>query len=122
MRDKNFDKQIKNKFAYISKITYDYSEIIGDYNTTIVLTQERKSHILKRHPEMNNYMFKLIEYINSPDDILLDKKYDDTINIIKYIDKNSFVFITVKFAKASDFILTSIISARYQHNRKNKKR
>lgn len=121
-RDEYFDRQIKNKFAYIGKITYDYSGIIGNYNTTIVLTKERESHILKRHPEMKNYMFKLIEYINSPDDIFLDKKYDDTKNIIKYVDKNSFIFITVKFAKASDFILTSIISARYQHSRKNKKR
>ncbi|MDE5546291.1 MAG: hypothetical protein K2I88_02380 [Anaeroplasmataceae bacterium] len=119
---KNLNHLIKDKFAYFGKITYDYSNEIKNYNNTIVLTKERENHILERHPEMKIYISELIEYINSPDVILSDKKYNDTKNIIKYVEEKSFIFITVKFAKPDDLVLSSIISARYQIIRKNKKR
>lgn len=112
---------MKNKFAYTGKITYDYSAEIGNYNMNIVLTNERKKHILGRHPEMKNYIPFLIDYVNNPNEYRLDKGNRDTLNVIRNLDKKYQIFITVKFAKKEDEKNSSIISARYQYIRKNKK-
>ncbi|MDE6414024.1 MAG: hypothetical protein K2K48_01290 [Anaeroplasmataceae bacterium] len=117
---KNSEKAIKDKFAYVGKIAYDYSKEIKSYNPIIVLTKERENHILKRHPEMKQYIPYLMDYVNNPDFIKLDKTYNDTRNLIKILDEHSYLYITVKFS-SNVLKKTSIISARYM-TIKNKKK
>ena len=69
---KNSEKAIKDKFAYVGKIAYDYSKEIKSYNPIIVLTKERENHILKRHPEMKQYIPYLMDYVKNPYFIKLD--------------------------------------------------
>ncbi|MBD5390819.1 hypothetical protein HDR67_02305 [bacterium] len=116
--DKKFEDNTDDNFSLKGKIIYDYSKEIANYKVSIILTKERKKHILERHPEMEKYIPNLLEYINNPSNIISDKNNRNTKNVIKNIDENSFLFITVKFANKNDLFLTSIISARYQTKKK----
>ena len=91
---------------------------IKKIDRTIVLTKERKKHILDRHPEVEKYINDLISYVNSPDKVSIDNKKADTINVKKYISSSQYLFITIRLVNENNELSNSIISARIQTEKK----
>ena len=94
---------------------------IKKIDRTIVLTKERKKHILDRHIEIRPHIPHLIEYINSPDGVEVDEKSSNTLNIYKFIDKKHAIYITIKFNELNSNNSNSIITARYMNKKRIKK-
>lgn len=85
-----------------------YRSILGE----VELTEERKSHIILKHPELKIHIKKISQVLSSPDTVrkskidtaaLLFYKYFDTIKGGKYIN------VTVK-KDERNFILTAYIT------------
>lgn len=77
--------------------TFDISKYNIDITTTtneVILTDERKWHILKRHPEVKPYINKISEILSNPDNVYLETTKENTLWLIKKYDKN--VKITLK--------------------------
>jgi hypothetical protein len=50
------------------------------FEDTIELTDERWSHIIKEHPEVESYKEKILEVLTSPDYVKKSKRDTDIIN------------------------------------------
>ncbi len=77
--------------------TFDISKYNINITTTtneVILTDERKWHILKRHPEVKPYINKINEILSNPDNVYLETKKENTLWLIKKYDQN--VKITLK--------------------------
>lgn len=83
------EKSIVGKFN-IAK--YDNSIITTTKD--VILLEERISHIKERHPEVLKYINDIPKIIEKPDKVLKETKRDNTIWIIKQMDKN--VKVTMK--------------------------
>ncbi len=91
---------------------------------TIVLTEKSRQHILDGHEEISEHIDKLLDYVNDPDLIVSNlgahrpNGGKDSLNIVKYFDKNhkeeGYLFITVSFKDIYDKYANSIITARKQ--------
>jgi di/tripeptidase len=77
--------------------TFDISKYNINITTTtneVILTDERKWHILKRYPEVKPYINKINEILSNPDNVYLETKKENTLWLIKKYDQN--VKITLK--------------------------
>lgn len=77
--------------------TFDISKYDCDIVTTtkdVVLTNERKQHIIERHHEVENYIDDISKILKEPDRVFKQLNKDDTLWIIKRFDEN--VKITLK--------------------------
>ena len=77
--------------------TFDISKYNINITTTtneVILTDERKWHILKRYPEVKPYINKINEILSNPDNVYLETKKENTLWLIKKNDQN--VKITLK--------------------------
>ncbi len=80
----------------ISKYTNEFQITTND----VILTPERRQHILDKHSEVSNYLNKLDDILNNPDAIYQQTKKEDTIWIVKRFEKN--VKLTIKLNTANN--------------------
>lgn len=88
-QEKTVQKSIIGKFN-INKYTNEIKTSTRD----VVLFEERIKHIKERHSEVEQYIKDIPKIINKPDIILHEVKRNDTIWLIKKMDKN--IKITIK--------------------------
>lgn len=77
---------------------FDISNYTDQIHTTtkdVILTDERKKHIIDRHPDIEKYISNIDELIRTPDRVYKQLDKEDTIWIIKLID-NDRIRITMK--------------------------
>lgn len=109
-RDKVIKKSIVGKLD-VSKFTKNIKTIDND----IILLEERIKHIKERHPEVIKYVKDIPNILNDPDIVLQELKHEDTIWVIKQLDKN--VKITIKLNTSNDEnIKNSIIQMQFMRN------
>ena len=118
-------EQKNSPFEYrgINKLTNQYLNRIYD-NKNIVLTKERKNHILESHPEVKLSEKVLYNCINNPDymceDISTTRNNPNTYNCIKSIGDGKNIFITLKMSISANKD-NSIISALIMNDKKVRK-
>ena len=83
---------MEKEYIYIGKINKD---VLGKYKERIItedviLTYERKEHIMSRHKEVYDEIFdNICEILYSPDYVLEDDKNSETLLIIKALKVNN---------------------------------
>ncbi|MBI2039562.1 hypothetical protein HYT18_00640 [Candidatus Microgenomates bacterium] len=85
-----------------------FQSIIGE----VELTNERKSHIILKHPELKTHIKKISQVLSSPDTIRRSKLDEESLLFYKYFDtikKGKYISVTVKKGKRN-FILTAYIT------------
>lgn len=85
--------------------------IIGE----VELTDERKSHIVLKHPELKTHIKKISQVLSSPDTIRRSKFDQESLLFYKYFDKikgGKYINVTVKKGEERNFILTAYITDR----------
>ena len=92
---KEIDKMVVGQFD-ISK----YTDIFETTTNDVILTPERKQHIIDRHIEVAEYLNKIDDILSNPDAIYQQLKKDDTIWIIKKCEKN--IKLTIKLNTANN--------------------
>lgn len=95
--NKEFNQRIKEKTKNEKVGTFDISEYSNDIITTtndVVLTSERKRHIIDRHPEVEKYFDNIKDILKNPDRVFKQLDKEDTLWIIKELDDN--IKITLK--------------------------
>ena len=113
-----------NEYSDYGTLRKDYSKHLPNIkkvDKTIVLTKDREKHILERHPELKEKIGKLLQYINNPDGVEIDKKHNNTLNVYKFVDDEHVIYISVKFTEATSNLSNSIITARYMNKKRIKK-
>ncbi len=78
-----------------------YTSNIKCVTEEVILFEERKKHIIDKHPEVKKYIHKLPEIINNPDIILQELKRKDTIWLFKIYKEN--VKVTLKLSNNKHF-------------------
>lgn len=94
-RTKNKDYENYKKSLIVGK--FDISKYTDQMQTTskdVILTNERKKHIIDRHPEVEKYISKINEIISNPDRVFKQLDKEDTIWLIKQLDDN--IKVTIK--------------------------
>ena len=100
------EEKIKQHQELIKNSTigkFDISKYDANIKTAtkdVVLFPERIEHIKQRHPEAEKYIRDISKILKNPDIILKETKREDTIWIIKQIDKN--VKVTMKLNTSND--------------------
>lgn len=94
---KEINKMVVGQFD-ISK----YTDRIKTTTNDVILTPERKQHIIDRHIEVTNYLNKIEDILNNPDAIYKQISKEDTIWLVKTFDKN--VKITIKLNTINNVI------------------
>lgn len=87
-----------------------FQSIIGE----VELTDERKSHIILKHPELKTHIKKVSRVLSSPDSIRKSKFDKEALLFYKYFDKikeGKYINVTVKKGERN-FILTAYITDR----------
>ena len=74
----------------ISKYDINITTITNE----VILTNERKWHILKSHPEVKPYINKINDILSNPDNVYLETTKENTLWLIKKYNHN--VIITLK--------------------------
>lgn len=80
----------------------------------VELTEERKSHIILKHPELKTHIKKISQVLSSPDTIRRSKFDKEALLFYKYFDKikgGKYINVTVK-KNERNFILTAYITDR----------
>lgn len=107
---KEIDKMIVGQLD-ISKYTNEFQVTTND----VILTPDRKKHILEEHSEVSEHFDKLNDILNNPDAIYKQVKKEDTIWLVKKIDKN--VKLTIKLNTVNNIkekgFKNSIINMQY---------
>lgn len=110
---KEIDKMIVGQLD-ISKYTNEFQVTTND----VILTPDRKKHILKEHLEVSEHFDKLNDILNNPDAIYKQVKKEDTIWLVKKIDKN--VKLTIKLNTVNNIkekgFKNSIINMQYMRD------
>lgn len=110
---KEIDKMIVGQLD-ISKYTNEFQVTTND----VILTPDRKKHILKEHLEVSEHFDKLNDILNNPDSIYKQVKKEDTIWLVKKIDKN--VKLTIKLNTVNNIkekgFKNSIINMQYMRD------
>lgn len=91
-----------------------YNINITTITDEVILTDERKWHILKRHPEVKPYINKISEILSNPDNVYLETTKENTLWLIKKYDKNVKITLKLQVVKNKKY-KNSIIQ---MHNRK----
>ena len=82
------------------------------------MTPDRKKHILEEHSEVSEHFDKLNDILNNPDAIYKQVKKEDTIWLVKKIDKN--VKLTIKLNTVNNIeekgFKNSIINMQYMRD------
>lgn len=91
---------MKKTYTYIGKLN---KNLLGEYkekiiNEYVILTDERRRHIISRHIEVyDEILYNIDDILYNPDYILADNQNNDTLLIIKKINvKNNNLIIVVK--------------------------
>ncbi|KKR78110.1 MAG: hypothetical protein UU23_C0003G0008 [Candidatus Curtissbacteria bacterium GW2011_GWA1_40_9] len=82
-----------------------YKSIIGK---EIELTDERRQHIISRHPDVATHFTKASTTLVEPDEIRIDKEDKNVLLFYKYFSKigsGKYLVVAVKFNKRN-FLLT----------------
>lgn len=110
---KEIDKMIVGQLD-ISKYTDEFQVTTND----VILTPDRKKHIIKEHSEVSEHFDKLNDILNNPDAIYKQVKKEDTIWLVKKIDKN--VKLTIKLNTVNNIkekgFKNSIINMQYMRD------
>lgn len=110
---KEIDKMIVGQLD-ISKYTDEFQVTTND----VILTSDRKKHILKEHSEVSEHFDKLNDILNNPDAIYKQVKKEDTIWLVKKFDKN--VKLTIKLNTVNNIkekgFKNSIINMQYMRD------
>lgn len=110
---KEIDKMIVGQLD-ISKYTNEFQVTTND----VILTPDRKKHILKEHLDVSEHFDKLNDILNNPDAIYKQVKKEDTIWLVKKIDKN--VKLTIKLNTVNNIkekgFKNSIINMQYMRD------
>lgn len=83
-------------------------------NKDVVLTAERKQHILLYHPDLKPHVPKIKQVLSSPDDIRVSKSDPDVLLFYKHfvkIEGEKYIAVVVKFNERN-FILTVYLTRR----------
>lgn len=119
---------MEKEYMYIGKLKRD---ILGKYKESLVteeviLTYERKEHIISRHKEVCDEIFNSIEEILlNPDYILEDDKNIETLLLIKTIEVNKDnIIVVLKLNTSCDSIdkCNSILTVWKMRDRNLKKK
>ena len=95
-----------------------YDSNIKTVTNDVVLTNERLSHIIDKHPEVLIYLNKLSIFFNSPDMVCLQLDKQDTIWIVKKISENLKITIKLSTVKMNDAnYKNSIIQMQYMNDK-----
>lgn len=92
-KNKNYKKELDEMIIG----QFDISKYTDKFQTTtndVILTPERKVHIVDKHPEVVEYIEKIEDILKKPDAIYQQMKKEDTIWIIKNFEGN--VKVTIK--------------------------
>lgn len=115
------ENKLKQKKEIIKKSTVGkfniskYTSTIKTNDSDVVLLEERISHIKERHPEVEGYVEKIPKILNSPDMILQELKREDTVWIIKKLEKN--IKVTIKMNTSNNKnIKNSIIQMQFMRD------
>lgn len=89
---------MEREYMYIGKLN---KKLLNIYNLKVIsedviLTNERKSHIKSRHPEIyNDVMGNIRDILYQPDYILEDRKNEDTVLLVKKLELSISSYIVV---------------------------
>ena len=95
--NKQFDSKYKEyiKSLEVGKLNISkYTDEIKTTTNDVILTPNRRKHILDKHPEVEKYIEEISSILDSPDGIYKEIEKEDTVWIIKEFDKN--VKVTLK--------------------------
>ncbi len=93
---KNKDYEVYKKSLIVGK--FDISKYTDEIQTTtkdVILTDERRKHIIDRHPDVEKYISNIGEIIKTPDRVFKQLDKEDTIWLMKTIDSDK-IRITLK--------------------------
>ena len=97
-----------------------YDKSMKTATKDVVLFEERKNHIRKRHPEIEKYIKFIPLILKNPDMVLKENDRKDTIWIIKEIKSN--IKITIKLNTSSNVkIKNSIIQMQFLKEKRIKR-
>ena len=95
--------------------TFDISKYNINITTTtneVILTDERKWHILKKHPEVKPYINKINEILSNPDNVYLETTKENTLWLIKKYDQNIKITLKLQVVKNKKY-KNSILQMQY---------
>lgn len=98
-KNKNYKKELDEMIIG----QFDVSKYTDKFQTTtndVILTPERRKHIVDKHPDVVEYIDKIEDILNEPDAIYQQIKKEDTIWVVKNFEKN--VKITIKLNTANN--------------------
>ena len=99
-----------------------YDNTIKTVTNDVVLTNERLSHIIDKHPEVLKYLNKLKEFFDNPDMVFLELNKKDTIWIVKKIKSNLKITIKLSSIRMKDTnYKNSIIQMQYMNDKELKR-
>ena len=116
-----------DKFRTISKLDKkklsNYSELNKISSSIVILTNERKEHIFKNHPEFFDEIIDgLEETINNPNEIRVNNKDKSELNYIRQLDKNNQIeIVKINITNDKHHLENSIISSWIINNKYLKK-
>ena len=102
----------------MKEITYQSS-----IQKRIILTEERKQHILDFHPDLKPYFNKISEILNKPDEIRKTNEDKNVLIFYKFYDKvlnGKYIVVVTKINKRN-FILTSYLTDKIKTGKKYEK-
>lgn len=89
----------------------------------IILTEERKQHILDFHPDLKPYFNKISEVLNKPDEIRRSNEDKNVLIFYKFYDNilnGKYVAVVTRINKRN-FILTSYLTDKIKTGEKYEK-
>ena len=110
---------IKNN-NYLIVGTFDISKYDNTFTQTtteVILTHERRNHIIENHPEVKECINNIGIYLENPDEIYIQNNVKDTIWIIKRLKSNLKITLKINtLYNGKDGNKNSIIQMQYMHD------
>lgn len=96
----------------------NYKTKIGN----VILTPERKTHIIQHHPIMEDYLVNLSDVLEEPDEIRYSSRNDEILLFYRYFDnieEGKYIVVIVNSIEKS--VTTAYLSHRIKMGRKYEK-
>lgn len=92
-----------------------FKTIIGK----VEITHERKKHIIKRYPIIEDYLDRLKEVLKTPAEIRFSSRSDEVLLFYSFFDNiEGGKYISVVVSKTEKSVLTAYLSQRIKNGRK----
>ncbi len=95
-----------------------YESSIRTITNEVILTNERLSHIIDKHPEVLIYLNKIKNILKDPDMVFIQTNKDDTVWVVKKIVDNLKITIKLSTIRVNDLnYKNSIIQMQYMNDK-----